>query len=162
LYIVVHMAAANVEVRHRDCLDVDCIHFVLSTAETVVVRTEAVRTLASMVAEVKQKVLEEEEEVPNTDSEKPLRRRRKDVIDMVVEVTTSTGRDKVPTAFGFAGTCASLRSKDGRKKRSNKGTKGRGEACTRIKWVKVDLQTEVDFPGRLDIDLGPAVRHVAQ
>jgi hypothetical protein len=115
------MAAANVGVHHRDCLDVDCIHFVLQTAETVVVRTEAVRILASMVAEVRQTVLEAEEEVevPNTDSEKPLRRCRKDVIDMVAEVMTSAGRDKVPTAFGFAGTCASLRSKDGRKKRSN-------------------------------------------
>jgi hypothetical protein len=114
------MAAANVGVRHRDCLDVDCIHFVLQTAETVVVRTEAVGILASMVAEVKQKVLVEEE-VPNTDSETPPRRCRKDVIGMVVEVMTSAGRDKELTAFGFAGTCASLRSKDGKKKRSNGG-----------------------------------------
>jgi hypothetical protein len=121
LYIVVHMAAANAGVRHRNCLAVDCIHFVPQTAETVVVRTEAVGTLANMVAEVKQKVLEEEEEEPNTDSEKPLRRCKKDVIGMVVEVMTSAGRDKVPTAFGSAGTCASLRSKDGRKKRSNEG-----------------------------------------
>ncbi len=74
--------------------------------EIVVVHIVSGGTLASMVAEGRQRVLGEAVAVLRTGFEESVQHYRKDVTDMVVAVTTPAEPDMAPTVFDTVETCA--------------------------------------------------------
>lgn len=104
--VVHHRAGATGEERHMGCLELDCVGSVLNIVEMVVAHIVAAGILASMVAEGKQKVLEEAVGVLRTGLEESVQHYRKDVTDMVVAVMTSAEPDMALTVLDTVETCA--------------------------------------------------------